>query len=353
MKRARNNEGSIVLDKRSGNWSFYFWEQGKRRSKKIGSKAQYPTKASAWRAAKDLRHALENRKPVTVNHSIPTVAELIEAYRREKMPKRIDTSRGYESWISVHIMPRWAQSRITDLQARPVELWLESLSLAPKSKVHVRGILSALWSFAMWRQDIPMQVNPMTLVTVKSATKRMRQPRVLTVDEFRLLASHLHEPFATLALVCVCFGLRISEALALQWRDVDFLNSTLSVERGIVAQIVDDTKTDASRKSLPIASDLLERLKLWKQITQFPAETDFVFASPQKIGRLPYSYTGVSRILRHGAKKAGIGHLSTQRIQTQLSHVAGLDWYSGRNPDASNAPLNNRDDNAVWRSAEH
>src|SRR5215831_8560042 len=113
----------------------------------------------------------------------------------------------------------------------------------------------------MWKQDIPMQVNPISLVTVEGASKQERQPRILTVEQFRLLVSHLREPFNTLALMCVCFRLRISEALALKWADVDWLNGTLRVERGIVQQIVDDVKTDDSRKTLTIANDLLQVLK--------------------------------------------------------------------------------------------
>lgn len=62
----------------------------------------------------------------------------------------------------------------------------------------------------------------------------------------------------------------ISECLALKWLDVDWLNGLLRVERGIVEQNVDDVKTDESRKSLVIAHDLLERLKMRKRATQFP-----------------------------------------------------------------------------------
>src|SRR5689334_14626720 len=90
------------------------------------------------------------------------------------------------------------ESAITGLQARPVEMWLDSLSLAPKSKVHIRGILNALWNYAMWKQDVPMQVKPISLVTVKGASKRLRKPRSLTVEQFRLLVSHLREPFNTM-----------------------------------------------------------------------------------------------------------------------------------------------------------
>jgi hypothetical protein len=32
------------------------------------------------------------------------------------------------------------------------------------------------------------------------------------VEEFRKLLEHMEEPFCTMALTCVCFGLRISEA---------------------------------------------------------------------------------------------------------------------------------------------
>jgi integrase len=313
--RARAKQGSVVLDKRIKTWNFFFWENGKRRSKKIGTQSQYPTKAAAWRAAKALRDAVEQQTTVSIRSTAPTVSTLIEQYRAEKMPQRLDTNRGYESWISVHILPKWEQNLITDLQARPVGQWLDSLPLAPKSRVHVRGILSSLWNFAMWKQAIPMQVNPISLVTVKGASKRIRQPRSLTVEQFRLLVSHLREPFGTMALVCVCFGLRISECLALRWSDVDWLNGLLRVERGIVEQNVDDVKTDESRKSLAVAPELLERLKVWKQTTEFPADGDWIFASPLKHGRLPYSYTGFWRELDRAGKAAGIGHLGTHTFR--------------------------------------
>jgi integrase len=52
-----------------------------------------------------------------------------------------------------------------------------------------------------------------------------------------------------MALLSVCLGLRISEALALQWADVDWLGSRLSIWRGIVNQIVGDVKTQGSAKT--------------------------------------------------------------------------------------------------------
>ncbi len=311
--RARNKDGSVVLDKRIRTWNFFFWEKGKRRSKRIGTMSQYPTKASAWRAAKPLRDAVENQG--RLSSAVPTVNTLVEQYRAEKMPIRSDTRRSYEVWLSNHIIPKWGDCALPDVQARPVELWIESLTLAPKSKVHIRGVLSILWDFAMWRGDVPTERNPMELVTIKGATKRTRKPRSLTVDEFQRFVRHLDEPFRTMALICVCFGLRISEALALKWSDVDWLNGRLRVERGIVCQIVDDVKTSESRRTLHIDKDMLDTLKLWKQTTQFSCPDDWMFASPAQLGRLPWSYDQVWRMYQKAGAEAGIGGLGTHSLR--------------------------------------
>jgi integrase len=259
---------------------------------------------------------LEIRKAQTPKHGHAlSVVELVTHYREEKMPKRIATRRSYEVWLSNHILPRWGGCTLSEVQARPVEMWLDILSLAPKSKAHIRGTLSVLWDYAMWRGDIPTQRNPMALVSVKGATKRRRQPRNLTVEEFRSFSDHLAEPFRTMALLCCCLGLRISECLALKWSDVDWLNSKLTVERGIVGQNVDDVKTPESRKQLVIAGELLAALQSCRQAAQFSSPEDWVFASPVQLGRLPWSYDQVWRVYQKAAKAAGIGGLGTHSLR--------------------------------------
>ena len=311
--RQRNRSGSVVLDKRIKTWNFFFWENGKRRSKKIGALSQFPTKASAWRAAKPLRDAVESR--VSVSNATPTVNTLVEQYRAEKMPKRSDTRRSYEVWIRNHILPKWGECALSDVQARPVELWLESLTLATKSRVHIRGVLRILWDFAMWRGDVPTQRNPMELVTIKGATKRTKKPRSLTVREFQKFIQHLGEPFRTMAVLCICFGLRISEALGLKWGDVDWLESKLKVERSIVGQIVDDVKTRESKAEPPIDESVLAVLKNWKQMSQFSDAEEWMFASPAQLGRLPWSYDQVWRMYQKAAAQAGIGMLGTHTMR--------------------------------------
>ena len=54
---------------------------------------------------------------------------------------------------------------------------------------------------------------------------------------------------------------------------------------------------------------------MWKQSTEFPENGDWIFASPLKLGRLPYSYTGFWRELDRASKEAGIGHIGTHTFR--------------------------------------
>jgi integrase len=310
MKRARHQRGSVVFDKRRKTWNLLTSVDGKRRSKRIGTKQQYPTKSAAWKAAETFRSTAAPPE----KERAPTVNALIEQYRAEKMPTRYSTRRSYEVWLR-RIAERWGETCITEVQARPVELWLQSLPLAPKSKAEIRGLLARLWDFAMWCGALPTNRNPIQLVTVKDASKRQRQPRSLTAEEFKKFAAQLSEPFHSIALLCVCLGLRISECLALKWSDVDWLDGKLAVERGIVRQRIADTKTQGSRRALHISSDLLDVLKMWKQSTEFSADEDWMFASPARLGRQPWCYDEVLRRFSKAGEAAGIGVVLTHSMR--------------------------------------
>jgi integrase len=315
MKRAaRFQTGSVVFDKRRKTWNFLQWQGGKRRSRLIGTFQQFPTKGAAQRAAQGLR-PLETQTINLKGADQSTVKALAARYQQERLPARRSTARVYLSWLNKHVLPEWGEKRIQEVQPLIVEKWLNGLLLAPKSKVHVRNMLHLLVDFAMLAGVLEIGRNPLELVTIKGATKRLRKPRNLTVEEFQRLHAELKQPFNIIAMLCVCFGLRISECLALRWSDIDWDLSTLQVERGIVEQNVDDVKTDDSRRTFTLAPELLSVLEKWCQVSPFPAADDWIFASPLKFGKLPYSYTGFWRELKRAAAVAKIGDLATHAFR--------------------------------------
>jgi hypothetical protein len=91
----------------------------------------------------------------------PTLSWVAEQYRTEKMSKlRHSTQRVSELWIKKQVLPRWGEQPITELQPRPVQLWLESLPLAPKTRGHIREPLHRLWIMPCGAAPSPWEPIP-------------------------------------------------------------------------------------------------------------------------------------------------------------------------------------------------
>jgi integrase len=314
IKRERYQAGSVFFEKRTRTWNLR-WRDGDRvrRSKILGSENELPTKAAALKAAEKFRQQIINNQPPAEKGT--TVSELYERYREERMPTHASTIRGYTCWFKNHILPEWGQAPLKSVKPREVELWLNKLSLAPKSKVHIRSMLSQLFEYAMWADLMPTSRNPMSLVAIRNASKRMHKPRVLSVDEFQRLIAILTEPYHTMAILAGCLGLRISEVLGLQWKDIDWLDGEVRLERAVVKQNEGEVKTHHSAKPLPLDAQLLEVLKGHKQRGEFTAPDDWVFASPDQFGKLPRSYSCICEKLAKAGKRAGVGHISTHSFR--------------------------------------
>ncbi len=175
----------------------------------------------------------------------------------------------------------------------------------------------------MWRGDVPTQRNPMELVEVKNASKRLEKPRTMTIEEFHRVSAILTEPYRTMAIVGVCLGLRWSELVGLKWQDIDWLNGELRLQRAVVKQIEDVVKTVHSGKPLALDTRILDVLKQDKQSSVFTDRQDWVFASPEKNGKLPRSYTSFWEKLGRACQDAGIKHVSPHSFRH--SYRAWLD----------------------------
>jgi integrase len=140
---------------------------------------------------------------------------------------------------------------------RPAHLraMVDKLSVEGLSGSSVHGTLtavSALFRFAV-RRDL-VETNPVRLLERddRPSTKRTKEPRYLDRSEIDRLLAKIGEEFRPVAAVCAFAGLRISEALALRWQDVDFTTGVLHVP---------GTKTAASAAPVPMSSALVSELR--------------------------------------------------------------------------------------------
>jgi integrase len=185
-----------------------------------------------------------------------------------------------KSWI----LPRWGDHRLDKVKTVAVEEWLDSIKRARGTKAKIRNLMSALFHHAMRYEWVDR--NPIQLV--RQSAKREKVPDVLELAELQLLLSKLSVREHTLVLLDAATGLRVSELLALRWRDVDFENLELRVTRSIWHQVVGDCKTEASAKPVPMDEYMAEDLKRWHRQSPYPMPDDWVFASPSMRGQQPY-----------------------------------------------------------------
>jgi integrase len=283
----------------------------------IGSVAQYPTEAEAWRATEGLRLAINTAKRsdgVTFN-------AVIDRYLREKLPKRNSTASKYRSWITHHVQPRWGTVPIRDVKPLIVEEWLAGLALAPKSKGHIRSIMHILFNWAMkWELIDIDRMNPMKLVRVEGSSKRLREPRVLSAKEFRQLLEELEEPIRTMCIVAACLGLRASEVVGLQWGDFDWQYLQVHIQRGVVIGRVDEVKTANSNRSLPVHPNLAELLLEYKElVAPNAARIDWLFPSPYETGRPRWPWTVQRDHLLPAGIRTGLGPIGWHTFRHSYS----------------------------------
>jgi hypothetical protein len=138
LRAQRHAHGSVRFDKRRKTWNYLWYEAGKRRSKLIGTKHQYATKAAAWTAVERIKV-----KPKATGE---TVEDVVARYQTERMPSRHSTARVYRSFLNNHILPKWGDTLIQDVQPRPVDCGCANCPYRPNPRRTCAVSCTLLWT---------------------------------------------------------------------------------------------------------------------------------------------------------------------------------------------------------------
>ena len=302
----------------SSNWEFMWREQdasGKRvrRTAVVGTIEEYPTAELAQAAVNGLRMQINegrNRLPQQAVY----VNDLIDHYLHTELAADWHshaTRFVYREFLIRWIKPYWGSFNIRDVRTIAVESWLRQLCrrdgdcLADSTKAKLRSVMSVLFNHAIRYEWLEQGRNPITLV--RQSAKRKCTPSVLEPCEIQSLLSALENPFRVMVLLDVTTGLRRSELFALKWKDIDFVNLSIDINRSIFQGVVGHCKSQTSRQPVPLSLDVAADLWLWKELSRYAAPDDWVFASPRTRGKRPLRPDGVlSKLIRPTAVRAGI-----------------------------------------------
>jgi len=145
--------------------------------------------------------------------------------------------------------------------------------------------------------------NPIELV--RQSNRRLKTPRVLQPRDFKALLQELRDPYRTMVMVSACLGLRASEVMGLRWEDVHWDELTVTVRRSAVAGRLNETKTEASTKPLPLDPELATALLSWRRQSTYASDADFVFAGHS--GKPLWHQMILKDYVQPAAARAGIG----------------------------------------------
>jgi integrase len=200
---------------------------------------------------------------------IPTIDEYQAKWlaELEKTDAKKSTKESYSYLVSRHIVPAFGKERLDLIDYTKLKLWvIEQSEKYAKDTVRLMvAVLRVMLQEAV--NEGILLVNPVMKLGkfYRSAKKIKEKIDPFTIEELHQIEAKCQEKFPEYYSFILCMartGMRIGEATALQWHDVDFAKNYIIVRRNIPHhRQVETTKTEASQRKVDMSPELAAELK--------------------------------------------------------------------------------------------
>ncbi len=266
-------------------------------------------------------------KSVSVNNYRELSQLWLENHRLEVRPQ---TYRQTVSELNNHILPVFGDMKVEKITLPMVQGFVNKLATDPKlGVVSLKLILSINKRILKYAVNLQLiKVNPADNIIVPKQKKNTNKNKELKffnanqVKQFKDYLESLPNTFRncyhkTLYLTLLATGLRIGEAIALEWSDIDLDNGCISVNKTLVfsRMEINSPKSEAGNRKVPIDRNTLLMLRLYKarQYQCFMEHgygakmANYVFSN----GFSAYhSRTNLQNVLGKHLEKAGLPHFT-------------------------------------------
>jgi integrase len=284
----------------------------------VGAIKDYPSEEAAWRRVKEL-HLNPNQSPIAVGARI-LFGELTANYMQRELPddqseatieKAYSTIYKYKRYLNRWALPRWKNTPALALRPPDVEDWLKDLkkksALSNPSLGEIRKAMNNVYVHGQRQGLLPRTQDGNPINFVRQSLASDFEPVILTLPQVLDIFDNLDLMRRTMVLTDAATALRVSEVLALQWKDLDFEAQLIRVRRAYVERRFGKPKSKASKAPVPMHPLLAAHLLAWRKETLYPADEDLVFPSLRLKGKKPPAANMlVSDYLRVAAEKAGV-----------------------------------------------
>lgn len=148
--------------------------------------------------------------------------------------------------VRLNILPRWGDYKLKEINRNEYQKWINELrdhySEGTVRRIH--SIMNTALNDAVYEFRI-LRENPVTRINIPKDTKTNKVIKFFTIEELNKFLNKVKEPqkkskyqhsiqyYALFSLIART-GLRIGEALALTWDDINFEKNTLTVNKTLV-----------------------------------------------------------------------------------------------------------------------
>jgi integrase len=220
---------------------------------------------------------------------------------------RPETVADYKRNLERHAYPFLGGMRLAEIEPHDIRALMaaiERTGVAPNTVRIAMAPVKALLASAV--EDRVLRWNPASGVRLKT-TRRLaggEDVKALTEDELAALITATPERWRLLVEFLAQTGLRIGEAIALEWRDVDFGQRRVRVERRLYRGRLDEPKSRYGRRRVPLTADVTRRL--WEQRKTAASAADCGLVFPGREGGYLDRNTMSQTWLKKSAAAAGV-----------------------------------------------
>lgn len=169
-----------------------------------------------------------------------------------------------------------------------------------------RWVMSDIILHGQKHDLIPESCKPMENANVTASSSNY-VPIILLPKQTFVMLNALPLLQQTMVVLDAATGIRYSEMAGLQWKDVDWEEKCISIERRWIRGNVHKPKTPASRAAVAMSDVLAAYLRAWRKETMYGKDTDWIFASSRTKGETPRVGNMLVRsYLYPAAVKAGV-----------------------------------------------
>ena len=372
--RRSNNEGSIFQRKSDGKWvgniTIGYDEKGQQKKKTVYGNSQ--TEVAKKLAEVSGRIKSNSYELVESKSFGELMTDWLLVFKKSSVTGR--TFEGIMRNFKLHIEPQIGNMKIYDIDTFVIQKLINNLMDQNYSNNTIKKnkhLISQLFEYAIDNKWIA--INPTLKVKIRTRERSIESKS----EKYKALPPEIRTKFLEalskddgnfIKPLCICLmfsGLRIGEALALKWQNIDFENKTLKIEQAITqipkfdsdgnvvnrVTVVGDTKTTCSVREIPIADIVIETLKEWrdkqnlrqktnKEVTaDLTARTSFIFANDDGSVR---SYSGTRKIFDRFKRRNNL-HKSNVHFHGLRHTFSNMLFEMNENPKVIQQLLGHRD----------